>query len=270
MILSDTKMKAYSPLLLVRGMASGGFFELHRWLGDVRMTTIELPDLSNLKPGNTFRQQGPFIKARHGSVTKNRTIIRRSSWEAPQGLGILSASLPVITSSKRAGLEVVIKQPGSVVYNNDLKLRIDNSARDLAAKASDGNTSGEAAAAYNSFMTKLNAVHRLATASHGSIELIASLRPRNRFSGGGGAWITASVEVVMIVLPSDDYYEQVLNILKLGLDSGYQGDILAVFKEAMNVFGTGSPDEEDDEDEDEIVELDEDDEEVDDDGDKPA
>jgi hypothetical protein len=223
-----------------------------------------------LKPGNTFRQQGPFITARHGSVTKNRTIIRRSSWEAPQGLGILSASLPVITSSKRAGLEVVIKQPGSVVFNNSLKLNIDNSARDLAAKASDGSTTGEAAAAYNSFMTKFNAVHRLATASHGSIELIASLRPRNRFSGGGGAWITASVEVVMIVLPSDDYYEQVLNILKLGLESGYQGNILAIFKEAMNVFGTGSANDEDDEDE--IVELDEDDgdDDDDDDADKPT
>ena len=57
----------------------------------------------------------------------------------------------------------------------------------------------EAAGAYNSFITKLNAVHRLATASHGTIELIASLKPRNRLSGGGGAWITASVEVVMIV-----------------------------------------------------------------------
>jgi ribulose-5-phosphate 4-epimerase/fuculose-1-phosphate aldolase len=61
-----------------------------------------------------------------------------------------------------------------------------------------------------------------------------------------------------------------LNILKLGLESGYQGNILAIFKEAMNVFGTGSANDEDDEDE--IVELDEDDgdDDDDDDADKPT
>jgi len=228
------------------------------------MTDISLPDYSNLKPGQTFEAPGPYIHARHGSVTKSRTIVRRSSWQVPPGLGILSVGRPVIETSKRASLEVIVKQAGSVVYDNSLKLSIDKAAKDLMGKLNAGKYDGDAAGAYNSFNAKLDAVHRLAASTHGGIELVAKLRPKNRFSGGGGAWITAYVDVVFVVVPSENTFEQVLAILNLGLSSDYQGDVIDLFKEATKVFGLGSAvsdDDDDEEEDDEIVELDEDDDE---------
>lgn len=229
------------------------------------MTDRSIPDYSNLKPGQTFEAQGPYIHARHGSVGKSRTIVRRSSWQVPPGLGILSVGRPVITATKRASLEVIVTQAGSVVYDNSLKVSIDKAAKDLMGKLSAGKIAGDAAGAYNSFNAKLDAVHRLAASTHGGIELVAKLRPKKRFpDGGGGAWITAYVDVVFVVLPSENTFERVLTILNRGLSSDYQGDVIDLFKEATKVFGFSSAvsDEDDDEDEDdEIVELDEDDDE---------
>lgn len=165
-----------------------------------------------------------------------------------------------------------MKQAGSVDYENSLKLSIDKAAKDLMGKLSAGKFAGDAAGVYNSFSAKLAAVHRLAASSHGGIELVAKLRPKKRFpDGGGSAWITAYVDVVFVVLPSENTFEQVLTILNRDLSSDYQGDVIDLFKEATKVFGFGSAvsDEDDDEDEDdEIVELDEDDDEDSDEGPK--